>query len=77
MPIRRYTPLTPAPVKFHYQRGWLGGWIIYEGKNAEHVLAVTQEQTYAAAIVNCLNICVALFAHLPIKLAGTHSDSVN
>ncbi len=74
MPPKRYVPVNPAPVKFHYQRGWLGGWIICQG---EHVLAVTQEQTYAAAIVNCLNICVALFAHLPIKLAGAHTDSVN
>jgi hypothetical protein len=78
MPPKRYVPINPAPAKFHYEPGWLGGWIICEGQgDRRHVLAVTQEKTYAAAIVNCLNICVALFAHLPIKLGGTHSDSVN
>lgn len=72
--MNEFRIVKPAPKKFDYKAGWLGGWIICEG---DHVIAVTQQEMYAKAICNCLNICFALFSHLPIKMASAYTDAKN
>ncbi len=74
MPTHPRILVKPAPARFRYQQGWLGGWLVLEG---QHVICATHQKDYAVAIASCLNIVFALFAHLPIKLAGVKTDAAN